>query len=83
MAIRYDIERLLSQIRADVPQFESELSVYRSVKAMETDPDSPFVKTFCAAVDVDMTNAIGYTTDAPHLAELGVPMVIYGPGQPG
>ena len=82
-AIRYDIERLLTQIRADVRQFDCELSVYRSVEAMETDPADPFVKTFCDAVDVDMTNAIGYTTDAPHLAGLGVPMVIYGPGQPG
>ncbi len=81
-AIRYDIERLLTQIRADVPQFDSELSIYRSVQAMETDPAEPFVQTFCDAVDVDMTNAIGYTTDAPHLAGLGVPMVIYGPGQP-
>ena len=82
-AIRYDIERRLAQLKADVPPFDSALSVYRSVEALETDPDCEFVKTFCAAVGVDMTNAIGYTTDAPHVASLGAPTVIYGPGKPG
>jgi len=82
-AIRYDIEHLLARIKTEVPQFESELSVYRSVEAMETDPDAPFVQTFCDTVGVDMTNAIGYTTDAPYVAGLGAPMLIYGPGKPG
>ncbi len=81
-AIRYDIERLLTQIRAEVPQFSGELSVYRSVEAMETDTECEFVKAFCTAVEVDMTNAIGYTTDAPYVARLGVPTVVYGPGKP-
>jgi len=33
-------------------------------------------------VDVDLTNAIGFTTDAPHVVPLGAPIVIYGPGKP-
>jgi len=82
-AIQYDIERLLAKLKADAPRFDSELSVYRSVEAMETDSECGFVKAFCAAVDVDGTNAIGYTTDAPHVARLGAPMVVYGPGKPG
>jgi len=82
-AIQYDIGCLLAQLKADVPQFDSTLSVYRSVEALETDPECEFIKTFCAAVEVDMTNAIGYTTDAPHVAGLGAPAVIYGPGKPG
>jgi succinyl-diaminopimelate desuccinylase len=81
-AIRYDLERILARLTATVPQFEASLSVERFVGAMETEPECPFVKTFCAAVEVDLTNPIAFTTDAPHLAPLGAPIVIYGPGQP-
>lgn len=81
-AIRCDFERILAKLTAGVPQFEAELAVERWAGAMETDPDREFVKTFCAAVDVDLTNAIGFTTDAPHLAPLGAPIVLYGPGNP-
>jgi succinyl-diaminopimelate desuccinylase len=81
-AIRYDFERMLARLTAAVPQFEAELAVERSAGAMETDPECEFVKTFCTAVDVDLTNTIAYTTDAPHLAPLGAPMVLYGPGNP-
>jgi len=80
--IRYDFERLLAGLRTSVPQFEGELLVDRSVPALETDPEDEFVKTFCSAVQVDLTNAIGFTTDAPHLLALGAPIVIYGPGKP-
>lgn len=81
-AILWDIEQLLVTLRRENRQFDGALSVDRSVEAMETDADCPFVKTFCSAVDVDMTNAIGFTTDAPHLLSLGAPIVIYGPGKP-
>jgi succinyl-diaminopimelate desuccinylase len=81
-AIRYDFERMLAKLTAGVPQFEAALVVERWAGAMETDPDCEFVKTFCSAVDVDLTNAIGFTTDAPHLASLGAPIVLYGPGNP-
>ncbi|MHC4518005.1 MAG: M20 family metallopeptidase [Planctomycetota bacterium] len=82
-AIRYDIEQLLAKLKSNVPHFESTMSVDRSVQAMETDPQCPFVKDFCTAVDVDMTGAVGFTTDGPHLLPLDVPIVIYGPGKPG
>ena len=81
-ALRYDFERMLAHLKATVPQFESELVTERIAGAIETDPECPFVKTFCAAVAVDLTNAIGFTTDAPHLQPLGVPVVICGPGHP-
>jgi len=81
-AIRYDFERMLATLVARVPQFEAELAVERFAGAMETDPQCPFVKTFCSAVGVDLTNPIPFTTDAPHLAPLGAPTVIYGPGNP-
>jgi succinyl-diaminopimelate desuccinylase len=82
-AIRYDFERILARLTATVPQFEADLAVERWAGAMETDPACPFVKTFCSAVGVDLTNAIAFTTDAPHLAPLEAPIVIYGPGKPG
>ena len=81
-AILYDIEQHLAKLRADCPRFDGILSIDRSVEALETDADCPFVKTFCSAVDVDMTNTIGFTTDGPHLLSLGAPIVIYGPGKP-
>jgi succinyl-diaminopimelate desuccinylase len=80
--IRYDFERMLATLKSRVPQFDGELVVDRSAQAIETDPECDFVKTFCSAVGVDLTNVIGYTTDAPHLLPLGAPIVIYGPGKP-
>jgi succinyl-diaminopimelate desuccinylase len=81
-ALRYDFERMLARLTARVPQFEAALVVERSAGAMETDPQCAFVKAFCSAVDVDLTNPVPFTTDAPHLAPLGAPIVIYGPGKP-
>jgi len=60
----------------------NELAIDRSVAAMETDPACEFVKAFCSAVEVDLTNVVGFTTDAPHLLPLGAPIVIFGPGKP-
>ena len=80
--IRYDAERMLATLTARVPQFEASLVVERCAGAMETDPQCPFVRTFCSAVDVNLTNPIPFTTDAPHLAPLAAPIVIYGPGNP-
>lgn len=82
-ALLCDIERHLAPLMAQDRQVNATIAVDRSVGALETDADCPFVKTFCSAVDVDLTNAIGFTTDGPHLISLGAPIVIYGPGQPG
>jgi succinyl-diaminopimelate desuccinylase len=81
-ALRYDIERILAQLKTTVPQFDAEMVVERSARAIETDPDGEFVKRFCSTVNVDLTNAIGFTTDASHLLPLDIPIVIYGPGKP-
>ncbi len=80
-ALRYDIERMLAQLKATVPQFDAELVIERSASAVETDPECEFVKRFCSAVQVDLTNVIGFTTDAPHVVPLGAPIVICGPGK--
>jgi succinyl-diaminopimelate desuccinylase len=80
--IRYDFERMLARLKTRVPHFDAEIAIDRSVSAIETDPECDFVKTFCSAVEVDLTNSIGFTTDAPHLLPLGAPIIIYGPGKP-
>ncbi len=81
-ALRYDFERILARLKGVVPHFESELTVERIAQAMETDPQCEFVKMFCSAAGANLTNVIGFTTDAPHLVPLGVPIVICGPGNP-
>jgi succinyl-diaminopimelate desuccinylase len=81
-AIRYDFEQLLARLKTSVPQFDAELAIDRSAAAIETDPDCEFVKRFCSAIGVDLTNVVGFTTDASHLAPLGAPIVICGPGKP-
>ena len=81
-ALRHDFERMLAKLQAGTPQFDADLVVERTVKAMETNPECEFVRRLCTAVGVNLTNAVGFTTDAPHLAPLGAPIVIYGPGQP-
>lgn len=81
-AIRNDLERLLARLKAETPEFDGRIATSRAVSALETDPESEFVRAFCRAVDVNLTNAVGFTTDGPHLAPLGAPIVIYGPGKP-
>lgn len=81
-AIRYDFERMLARLKTSVPHFDGEFAIDRSVTAMETDPECEFVKTFCSAVEVDLTNVVGFTTDAPYLLPLEAPIVIFGPGKP-
>jgi len=81
-ALGYDLERLLTRLKATVPHFGAELTVERIAHALETDPQCAFVKALCSVAEVDLTNGIAFTTDAPHLVPLGVPIVIYGPGNP-
>jgi succinyl-diaminopimelate desuccinylase len=52
------------------------------VQALETDCRCDFVKDFCSAVQDSKTKAVGFTTDGPHFASLGAPVVIFGPGKP-
>jgi succinyl-diaminopimelate desuccinylase len=56
--------------------------VLRQVQPLETDCGCDFVKDFCSAVGASETTAVGFTTDGPHFALLGAPVVIFGPGKP-
>jgi len=77
-----DFEKIFAKLKKKNPQFEAEVSVIRDVAPFETDENSDFVKDFCSAVGIGETKAVGFTTDGPHFAFLGVPGVIFGPGKP-
>jgi len=80
--ITADIEKILKQLKSQDPQFNANLNVVRSVPALETDADEPFVKSACSALDINTAGAVGFTTDGPWLAKLNAPIIILGPGNP-
>jgi succinyl-diaminopimelate desuccinylase len=77
-----NFENLFAEIKQKNPRFEASVSVARELGALETDPDCDFVKDFCSVVGASQTKAVSFTTDGPHFASLGVPIVIFGPGKP-
>jgi succinyl-diaminopimelate desuccinylase len=77
-----DLEEALDKLSLRHNQFSAELGLLRDIPALETDGNSPFVKAFCAVTEIARTRAVGFTTDGPHFARLGLPVVIFGPGKP-
>ncbi len=77
-----DFEEIFAKLKQKNSQFEASVSVMREVGALETDSSCDFVKDFCSAVEAGETKAVGFTTDGPHFAPLGAPVVIFGPGKP-
>lgn len=76
-----DFERLLAKLKRDNSQFAAEVAILRDVQALETDNDCAFVRDFCSVVKRSGAKAVGFTTDGPYFASLGVPVVIFGPGK--
>ena len=76
-----DFQKIFAKLKQKNPQFDAEVSIVREVGAMETDSNCRFVKEFCSAVGISQTKAVGFTTDGPHFAALGAPVVIFGPGK--
>lgn len=77
------LQALLNEQKSADPQFAADLSVLRSVGAMETDPACPFVKAVCRAAGIDQTGVGTFTTDGPHFLPLCRDIIILGPGSPG
>lgn len=77
-----DFQEIFAKLKTKNSQFEASVSIVRSVRALETDSDCEFVRSFCSAVGISETRAVGFTTDGPHLAALGAPVVVFGPGKP-
>ncbi len=77
-----DLQKIFAKLKHKNPQFSAEVSVIRQVGALETHSNCDFVRDFCSAVDINETTAVGFTTDGPFFASLGLPVVIFGPGKP-
>ncbi len=81
MEIVQSIEALLAEQQKKSSQFKATISVHRCVGALETNPEHGFVRQICTVAQVPGAEAVGFTTDAPSVIPLGVPIVIYGPGE--
>jgi len=77
-----DLEKILVKIKSENPQFDAGVAVLREVEPLETDCHCDFVKEFCSCLEIGETKAVGFTSDAPYFASLGIPVVIFGPGKP-
>jgi succinyl-diaminopimelate desuccinylase len=76
-----DFRAIFSKLKAKDPDFEADVEVVRSVKALLTDTNCDFIRDFCSVVESDGPIAVGFTTDGPHFAPLDTPVVIFGPGK--
>jgi succinyl-diaminopimelate desuccinylase len=74
------LQDLCDEIRQNDPDFKAQISTIRTVGALETPADSPFLKAVCDIAGIEQTNAAGFTTDGPHFKELDTPVLIFGPG---
>ena len=77
-----NLEKALGKLSSQDKRFSAQLGLLRDIPALETNENLPFVKAFCAATKINRTCAVGFTTDGPHFAQLGLPVVIFGPGNP-
>lgn len=75
-------ERLVENMHAADPKFRARLDVLKRCEALETDDASPFVRGMCQATGISETTSVGFTTDGPWLVPMGVPIIIFGPGNP-
>jgi succinyl-diaminopimelate desuccinylase len=76
-----DFQEIFAKLKQKNPKFDAEVFIVREVEALQTDNGCGFVKEFCSAVGIGETKAVGFTTDGPHFAILGAPVVIFGPGK--
>lgn len=74
------VQALLDALTQEHSHFKADVTIQRSMEALETDPQSEFVKAVCDATDIHALKAVGFTTDGPKLTPLGVPMLVFGPG---
>jgi succinyl-diaminopimelate desuccinylase len=75
-------KELVGNLQAQDPKFKAKLDILKRAEALETDDNCQFVRSLCKATGISGTMAVGFTTDGPWLAPLGVPIVVFGPGDP-
>lgn len=79
-ALLVQVQALLDTLAQEHEPFKAEVKVERSMEALETDANAEFVKAVRNAVNIDELIAVGFTTDGPKLTPLGVPILVFGPG---
>jgi len=79
-AIIDNLQGLCDDLGKSDPDFKTQISIIRAVKAMETDAEAPFVKAVCHATGITETKTAGFTTDGPYFEKLNAPVLIFGPG---
>jgi succinyl-diaminopimelate desuccinylase len=79
--IQKDIEAVFAKVSQNKKDFIAAIEVLRDVKALKTNSDCKFVNDLKKITDVAETTAAQFTTDAPFIAELNIPVVIFGPGK--
>ncbi len=77
-----DFKKTFGKLKRGNPQFDASVSVVRDVAALETGNKCRFVKDFCSIVGKNRPRAVGFATDGPYFARMGVPVVVFGPGKP-
>jgi succinyl-diaminopimelate desuccinylase len=77
-----NIEGIFSRLSGQNPNFHTELKIIRDVAALGTDPDCRFVSQLKQLTNKSGVKAAPFATDAPFIAQLNIPVVIFGPGRP-
>jgi len=77
-----DFKGIIAKLKQTNPDFDADVSFIREVEALETNNNCNFVQDICSCLKTNQTRAVGFTTDGPHFASLGAPVVIFGPGNP-
>lgn len=80
--IAQDIEKIFSELSGQKADFQAELNVLRDVAALSTDPNCEFVSRLKELTNKSDVKAVPFTTDAPFIAQLNIPVVVFGPGRP-
>jgi succinyl-diaminopimelate desuccinylase len=77
-----DFRKIFDKLKSQYPEFEAEISLNRLAFPLETDKKCPFARELCSCLSIKETVPVGFTTDGPHFAKLGYPVLIFGPGKP-
>ena len=87
-AVLRHMEALIDDLSRRIPAFRAKVEVTSDLPPVESSPNAPAVRSFCAAVaevtgETPTPGGVPYATDAALLvAPLGVPMILCGPGNP-
>ncbi|HBG28900.1 MAG: hypothetical protein A2Y10_16665 [Planctomycetes bacterium GWF2_41_51] len=76
------INEIIDRLAKINPNFQAQLQILRQAGSLQTDTKSKFVKQLTNILKTQ-PKPVPFTTDAPFLSALNIPIVIFGPGLPG